>query len=83
MVYTSRFDPTTSGDALALFIGLQTREHIVFECQMHEEYGDVVDEGTPDHQLATLFGTKTGIDALAEFVRKSKAFQKTRATEIP
>ena len=55
----------------------------MFECQMHEEYGDIIDEGAPDHQFATLFGTKTGIDALAEFVRKSKAFQKTRATEIP
>ena len=49
----------------------------------HEEYGDIIDEGAPDHQLATLFGTKTGIDALAEFVKKSKAFQKTRAAEIP
>ena len=63
--------------------GLQTREHIVFECWTHEEYGDIIDEGVPDHQLATLFGTKTGIDALAEFVKKSMAFQKTRATEIP
>jgi hypothetical protein len=60
---------------------LQTREHIVFECQVHEEYGYTIDEGAPDHQLASLFGTKTGIDALAEFVRKSKALQKTRTTE--
>ena len=63
--------------------GVQTREHTVFECRSHEEYGDIIDEGAPDHQLATLFGTKTGIDALAEFVKKSKAFQKTRAAEIP
>ena len=58
-------------------VELQTREDIVFECQTHEEYGNTIDEGAPDHQLATLFG----IDALAEFVRKSKAFQKTRTTE--
>ena len=64
--------------------GIQTREHRVFESRTHEEYGDIIDEGAPDHQLATLFGTKTGIDALAaEFVRKSKAFQKTRPTGIP
>ena len=55
----------------------------VFECRTHKEYADIIDEGAPDHQLATLFGTKTGIDALAEFVRKTKAFQKTRAMEIP
>ena len=53
------------------------REHIVFECQTHKEYGNIIDEGAPDYQLATLFGTKTGIDTLAEFIRKSKAFQKT------
>ena len=63
--------------------GLRTREHIVFECRTHEDYGGIIDEGAPDHQLATLFGTKTGIDALAEFVRKTKAFQKPRAMEIP
>ena len=63
--------------------GLHTREHILFECRTHEEYGDIIDEGATDHQRATLFGTKTGIDALAEFVRKSMAFQKARATEIP
>ena len=57
--------------------GLQMCEHIVFECWMHKEYGDIIDEGAPDHQLATLFGTKKGIDALAEFIRKTKAFQKT------
>ena len=58
-------------------------EHIVFECQMHKEYADIIDEGAPDHQLTTLFGTKKGINALAEFIRKSKAFQKTQAMEIP
>ena len=53
-----------------------TCEHIVFECQTHED-GDIIDKGAPDHQLATLLGTRTGIDTLAEFVRKSKAFQRT------
>ena len=62
---------------------LQTHEHIVFEYRTHEEHDDIIDEGVPDHQIATLFGTKTGIDALAEFVRKSKTFQKTRAAESP
>ena len=58
-------------------------KHIVFECWTHKEYGDIVDKGAPDHQLAMLFGTKKGIDALAEFVRKTKAFQKTQAVETP
>ena len=57
---------------------LQTREHIAFECEAYEEHWEVVDRGAPDHQLATLLGTKAGIEALAEFVRKSGAFQKHR-----
>ena len=49
----------------------------------HKEYGDIIDKGAPDHQLTMLFSTKKGINALAKFIRKSKVFQKTRATEIP
>ena len=63
--------------------GLQTCEHIVFECRTHEEYGDIIDKGAPDHQLAMHFGTKKGINTLAEFIRKTKAFQKTQAVETP
>ena len=82
MSHTTLMSPWNQ-DYVTANLGLQTREHIVFECRTHEEYGDIIDEGAPDHQLATLFGAKTGIDALAEFVRKTKAFQKTRAVEIP
>ena len=40
---------------------LQTREHILFECDIHEEYWHIIDEGASDHKLVTLFSTKTGI----------------------
>jgi len=30
---------------------------------------NIVDEGAPDHQLATVFSTKVGIEPLAGFVR--------------
>ena len=63
--------------------GLQTHEHIVFKCRMHKKHADIIDKGAPDHQLATPFGTKTGIEALPNSSDKSKAFQKTRAKEIP
>ena len=29
--------------------GLQTREHIVFKCRSHKEYGNIIDKGAPDH----------------------------------
>ena len=49
----------------------------------HEEYGDIIDEGAPDHQLATLFGTKTGIDALAEFVKKKQGLPENTSRGDP
>ena len=61
----------------------QTRNHILFECETYEEHGHLIDEGAPDHKLTTILGTKKGIDALAKFVRASKAFQKQEARPIP
>ena len=59
------------------------RDHILFECKIHEEHGHLIDEGAPDHKLMTILRTKKGIDALAKFVRVSKAFQKQEAQPIP
>lgn len=56
---------------------------MLFERETHEEYWHVINEGAPDHRLATLLGTKTGIDALAKFVGGCKAFQKQKAQAVP
>ena len=61
---------------------LQTRDHILFKCEIHEEHGHLINKVTPDHKLTTILGTKKGIDALAEFVRESRAFQKRKAEAI-
>ena len=53
---------------------LQMHEHILFECDIHKEHWHVIDEGTSDHKLVTLLGTKTGIDTLAKFIKGSRAF---------
>ena len=58
---------------------LQMRDHILFECEIHEEHRHLIDKGAPDHRLATILGTKKGIDALAKFIRGCKAFQKQKA----
>ena len=31
---------------------LQTCDHILFECEIHEQHGHLIDEGAPDHKLA-------------------------------
>jgi len=54
---------------------LQPRKHIVFKCQTYEEYRSTINEGAPDHQLATIFGTNAGIE---KFVKKSNSFQKQK-----
>ena len=57
--------------------------HILFDCLIHEKHEHLINEGAPDHKLTTILGTKRGIDALAKFVRESKAFQKQKARAIP
>jgi len=42
---------------------------------------NIINEGAPDHQLATRFGTKAGIEALAKFVKRNKAFLNKRSKE--
>ena len=59
---------------------MQTCEHIVLECQPHEEHWNIIAK----EPVATLFGTKAGIDALAEFVKLNKAFiPKTKGPRVP
>ena len=62
---------------------LQTREHIILECETHDEHRHLIEEGAPDLRLATILGTRSGIDALAKFVRGSKAFRKQGAHANP
>ena len=57
---------------------LQTRDHILFECEIHEEHRHLIDEGAPDHKLATSAATKRSeakrSDALA-FARFGRMVQ--------
>ena len=43
----------------------------------------MINRGAPDHRLAMILSTKKGIDALANFVRESKAFQKQKTQATP
>src|SRR5258706_8637960 len=36
---------------------IQMHSHIVFKCAIHKEQGHLIDEGAPDHKLATILGT--------------------------
>ena len=58
---------------------IQMCEHILFKCETYKEHWHIIDDGAPDYKLATILGTKKGIEALAKFVRGTKAFQKQKA----
>ena len=58
---------------------LQTCEHIILKCEIHKEHRHLIEEGAPDYRLTMILGTRSGIDALAKFIRGSKAFQKQGA----
>ncbi|KZT33600.1 hypothetical protein SISSUDRAFT_983617, partial [Sistotremastrum suecicum HHB10207 ss-3] len=56
---------------------LQTRAHIIQECPLYEEDREVLRSFDRDLSLQRLLGEPEGIEALAEFIRRSDAFTKT------
>ena len=51
----------------------QTREHIIFECQTHEEHRNIINKGAPDHQLSMPLRT-----ILAKFSIKARRSKNKR-----
>jgi len=61
---------------------LETREHIVFECQTNEEHRNIINEGAPDHQLATL-RYKGGNRSPSRVCQKKQGVPKTKDPSKP
>lgn len=62
---------------------LQTREHIIRECNRYEEQRKKLRKHNRDLALPELLGTPKGIAALAEFIRDSGAFTFTGEKYTP
>lgn len=62
---------------------LQTREHILCECTKYNQHRDILREASPTIALPTILGTKEGIQALTEFLKKSGAFTQTGDPKQP
>ncbi|KIJ59323.1 hypothetical protein HYDPIDRAFT_65936, partial [Hydnomerulius pinastri MD-312] len=62
---------------------LQTREHMLIECPLHDEHRDTLREASQDLVTSDLIGTKEGVEALASFIRCSGAFRKRPPPPIP
>jgi hypothetical protein len=53
---------------------VQTREHIITQCVIHEEKRDALRKISRDLWLPTILGTKEGIVALTTFLKETTAF---------
>jgi ribonuclease HI len=73
--YYARFVPAKTpscpcGEAL------QTREHILTECNLHDASRHILHKACPTLSTALLLGTRKGIQALANFLKDSDALKK-------
>jgi len=60
---------------------LETREHILRECTRFTQHRDILEKVSSTIALPVILGTKEGVDALSDFLKKSAAF--TRSGTIP
>jgi len=56
---------------------LQTREHVLQSCMLHEGHRHLLGDTDQDHNTAKLLGTMDGNVCLAAFIEASGAFSKT------
>ena len=62
-------------------VTLEDRNHIITECPRYNQYRSILEKASRILSLPELLGTKEGIEALSEFLKKSPAF--TRTGSIP
>ncbi|KAJ3832175.1 hypothetical protein F5878DRAFT_548524, partial [Lentinula raphanica] len=74
--YYSKFVPTKNVDC-PCGEELQTREHILRECPIYDDFRYILEKVSPDVCLMDVLGTTEGIDALAEFIEMSGAFTRS------
>ncbi|KAF8526604.1 hypothetical protein BU17DRAFT_40386, partial [Hysterangium stoloniferum] len=55
---------------------IQSRLHIISECPLHEEHRHTLHTASQDISLPIILSTHKGLEALAEFIAASDAFQK-------
>jgi xanthine/CO dehydrogenase XdhC/CoxF family maturation factor len=58
---------------------IETREHVLVLCPLHEHARHILREASPNLELAYILGSHNGRAALANFLRKTTAFQKRAA----
>ena len=62
---------------------LITREHILRECPIHEDYRYLLRKASPVLSTQAILGTRKGIIALTQFLKESGAFTRTGKDILP
>lgn len=74
--YYAKFVPSESTQC-PCGTSTQSRHHILTECARYAEHRPILEKAAPGLFLPDLLGTKPGIAATANFIKKSGAFTKT------
>ena len=81
--YTGEFRKTflpTSPDPINCICDnstIESRSHILRECPRYDEHRNILEEVSRYITLPEILGTKPGIQALSEFIKKTGAFTRT------
>lgn len=59
---------------------LESRNHILRDCPRYQQHRDILSKASRHLALPEMLGTPKGIEALAEFLKKSGAFTRTGTT---
>jgi ribonuclease HI len=74
--YYSRFVPSENVECPCGEAPLQTIQHILFDCRLHDRPRMLLRRVSRSLSTNILFGTQSGLQALSEFLRSSTAFMK-------
>ncbi|KAJ6589901.1 hypothetical protein DFH09DRAFT_1425380, partial [Mycena vulgaris] len=74
--YYARFVPTERVQCQC-DESFQTREHLLRECEKYDTHRGVLREASAQIAILDILGTEKGIQALATFLERSEAFNKT------
>lgn len=78
--YHSSFDPTET-TSCSCGERIQTREHILASCPAYEPTRDLLRSASEDLVITDILGMVKGIEALADFLKETDAFKKSRNTD--
>jgi hypothetical protein len=80
--YYARFVPSESTACPCGEEPMQTRDHILAECPLHEPHRHLLRDASRALDTPFLLGTTSGLEALSRFINASQAFSKA-PTPLP